>query len=222
MIGIYKITSPSNRVYIGQSVELETRFLKYKNNCNNQTKLKRSFNKYGFENHKFEILEECDIPELNNKERYWQDYYESVSKGLNCRATASDKKSGYLSNETKAKLSESKKGKRLGFEPWNKGIKAPKISEALRGKFAGSLNPNYGKKQSDYNKEMSRKANLGRKHSKEVNMSKGRNARAVRCTNTGIIFRSYVEAALEYGIKPKVLMQYLSGARTNKTSLIYD
>jgi len=30
MIGIYKITSPSNKVYIGQSINIEKRFKSYK------------------------------------------------------------------------------------------------------------------------------------------------------------------------------------------------
>ena len=30
MIGIYKITSPNNRVYIGQSINIEKRFIGYK------------------------------------------------------------------------------------------------------------------------------------------------------------------------------------------------
>lgn len=30
MIGIYKITSPSNRIYIGQSIDIEARWKSYK------------------------------------------------------------------------------------------------------------------------------------------------------------------------------------------------
>ena len=31
MIGIYKLTSPSNKVYIGQSLNIKNRLSKYKN-----------------------------------------------------------------------------------------------------------------------------------------------------------------------------------------------
>lgn len=43
MIGIYKITSPSGKVYIGQSVNIERRFLDYKKSLKNtQIKLYNS------------------------------------------------------------------------------------------------------------------------------------------------------------------------------------
>ena len=80
--GIYKITSPSNRIYIGQSSNVKERFKAYKQLQKSKflTKLYRSFLKYGIENHKFEIIEEC-LPELlNERERFWQDYYNVNSK----------------------------------------------------------------------------------------------------------------------------------------------
>ena len=49
------------------------------------------------ENHNFEILCECEIFELNNKERFYQDLYSVISKnGLNCKLTKSNDKSGKL------------------------------------------------------------------------------------------------------------------------------
>ena len=96
MIGIYKITSPTGRIYIGQSVNIEKRLKSYKAlNCKTQTKLYKSLKKYGYKNHLFEIICKCESVELNNKERYYQDYYNSVSENnLNCLATISDTKSG--------------------------------------------------------------------------------------------------------------------------------
>ena len=84
--GIYKITSPNNRIYIGQSVNIHKRFLRYKRlDCINQPILYNSFKKYNVENHSFEIIEECNIKELNDRERYWQEYYDVIgNKGLNC------------------------------------------------------------------------------------------------------------------------------------------
>ena len=48
MIGIYKITSPSNKIYIGQSINIERRFNSYKNlsHCKQQIKLYNSLQKY--------------------------------------------------------------------------------------------------------------------------------------------------------------------------------
>ena len=111
MIGIYKITSPNNKVYIGQSVDIEKRLKRYKNlNCKKQSKIYNSLNKYGVENHIFEIIEECEVEFLNERERYWQDFYKSnTQKGLNCRLTKTDDKSGKLSKETKLKMVNARK-----------------------------------------------------------------------------------------------------------------
>ena len=74
-IGIYKITSPNNKVYIGQSVDIERRFNEYKNKTTHtQPKLLNSLQKYGISNHIFSIIEICVIFDLNTRERYWQEY----------------------------------------------------------------------------------------------------------------------------------------------------
>jgi hypothetical protein len=117
MIGIYKITSPSNKIYIGQSINIEKRYYIYSlKSCKTQIKLYHSFLKYGFNNHMFQILEECEESELNNRERYYQDLYNSTGKnGLNCRLTETNDKSGKLSEETieKMKISQKRNIKKL-------------------------------------------------------------------------------------------------------------
>jgi group I intron endonuclease len=74
MIGIYRITSPTNKIYIGQSINIEKRW-KYYNYIMGQPKLCNSLLKYGIENHKFEIIEECTVEYLNERETYWKKYY---------------------------------------------------------------------------------------------------------------------------------------------------
>lgn len=62
MIGIYKITSPSGRVYIGQSWNIKKRFSSYRNlTCSFQRILFNSLKKYGPENHIMDIIHE--LPE---------------------------------------------------------------------------------------------------------------------------------------------------------------
>lgn len=59
-IGIYKITSPSGKIYIGQSVDIENRFKTYlRYSCKSQPKLLASLKSYGSENHIYEILLIC-------------------------------------------------------------------------------------------------------------------------------------------------------------------
>jgi len=117
IIGIYKITSPSNKIYIGQSVNVLKRWNYHKKLYTNDTpKLFLSLKKYGIENHNFEILEICKIDLLNKRERYWQEYFNSVETGLNCVYTKTNDKSGKLSFETKKKISQSQKGKLISDE----------------------------------------------------------------------------------------------------------
>lgn len=90
-IGIYKITNQINgKCYIGQSVKIERRWYNEKtrafNPDSNEYNYPRSqaFRKYGLENFKFEIIEECLMEELNEKEQYYIKYYNSlVPNGYN-------------------------------------------------------------------------------------------------------------------------------------------
>lgn len=62
MVGIYKITSPSKKVYIGQSINIYRRWSSYKlKGCPKQVKLHSSFLKYGYDSHIFEVSHELPI-----------------------------------------------------------------------------------------------------------------------------------------------------------------
>lgn len=113
MVGIYKITSPSEKIYIGQSNKIERRKKDYLsiNKIKCQIKLRNSIIKHGWENHKFEIIEECLSETLNDRERFWQDFYDVLGeKGLNCKLTTSETKTGKLSECVKSKISKSLMG----------------------------------------------------------------------------------------------------------------
>lgn len=139
MIGIYKITSPSNKIYIGQSINIESRIKKYiSHNCKLQKRLYRSIKKYGWDNHFFEIVEQCDKELLNTRERYWQEYYNCIgTNGLNCRITKSNDKTGFMSDESKLLMSISSKGERKYLTEASR----KKMSE----NFSGNKNPMFGK-----------------------------------------------------------------------------
>lgn len=111
MIGIYKITNPKGKIYIGQSTNIKERFRKYNKLSNKrQVKLFNSFQKYGINNHKFEIIEECNIEQLNEREIYWGNYYDVLSEnGLNLRLGNGR---GSCSEITKSKISKSLKGQK--------------------------------------------------------------------------------------------------------------
>lgn len=84
MIGIYKWTNLiNNKVYIGQSVNIIARkaeHIKLAKNENYTTNIAKAIRKYGIENFDFEILEECSLQNLNERERYYIKYYDSLNK----------------------------------------------------------------------------------------------------------------------------------------------
>jgi group I intron endonuclease len=109
-IGIYKITSPTNKIYIGQSIDIERRWGGHKSYIGVGPKLKNSYNSYGFENHIKEIIEECNIDQLIECEIYWKQHYINKygwEKMLFCEIY--DIGGGPKSQETKDKQSISQK-----------------------------------------------------------------------------------------------------------------
>lgn len=86
---IYKITNTlNNKIYIGQTVKtVEKRFQQHKNNSNkeyfSQIVLYKAFNKYGVENFICEQLEEVPNKLLDEREKYWIEFYDSYFDGYN-------------------------------------------------------------------------------------------------------------------------------------------
>jgi len=108
--GIYKITNPVNKIYIGQTKDFKARFLNYKRkNCKKQKKIYNSINKYGWDLHKMILLEECLEKDLNCRERYWQDYYNVLDrkKGLNLMLQECNNLKKVLSKSSKQNLIKS-------------------------------------------------------------------------------------------------------------------
>ena len=88
--GIYKITNKlNNKSYIGQSINIQKRWSREKQSaflkndkCYN-TILSQAFRKYGIQNFTFEILEECEPKDLNQKEQEYILLYNSYTNGYN-------------------------------------------------------------------------------------------------------------------------------------------
>lgn len=112
-----------------------------------QTKLHRSFLKHGVENHIFEVVEECVEEELNCKERCWQDFYDVLNGGLNCKLTTTEDKSGKVSEETLLKMSEASKGNQHWLNKTHTQETKDKIGDANRGrKYSDEINKKKGRK----------------------------------------------------------------------------
>lgn len=117
MIGIYKITNTvDNTSYIGKSKDLKTRLRKHKYRLNHGIHhnkfLQRAWDKYGTEFFVFEILEECEIEELDIRETYYIYTYNSFHKGFNM-SVGGEGCPGYKhSQEVKSDMQARNRGKK--------------------------------------------------------------------------------------------------------------
>ena len=190
LTGIYKITSPTNKVYIGQSWNIENRWKSYNRlKCKMQPKIYNSLFKHGVKNHTFEILHnlpnDIDQKILNNYEIYYWELYKNCNiEMLNLREPTSR---GKFSKETIQKMIDCKINKPLSnthkfnISIANKGKSKPigfgdKISIAKKGyrcseetkiKISKTLTGKPGSKHTKESKLKLSIANIGRKLSKE-------------------------------------------------------
>ena len=94
MIGIYVIINNiNNKKYIGQSVNIERRLKEHKRRAFNPNSnlyncpLYTAIKKYKIENFSFLVLEECQKKDLNKREKYWINYYETNNSSFGYNLT---------------------------------------------------------------------------------------------------------------------------------------
>lgn len=90
--GIYKITNIKNQMcYIGQAKDMRKRLNEHlKKGLGIDTpqgnKLYQAMLEDGIDSFTFELLEECSEEELNSKERYYIELYNSIDYGYNSQS----------------------------------------------------------------------------------------------------------------------------------------
>lgn len=78
--GIYKITFPNQKVYIGRSNNIYRRMLEHNNDFRNKLPIEYAIMKYG-KITEFDIIELIDdVNEMKQREIYWIKYYDSTNK----------------------------------------------------------------------------------------------------------------------------------------------
>lgn len=119
--GIYCIENLINhKKYIGQSIDIYRRWKDHKHELNGNRHhniyLQRAWNKYGENNFSFSILEQCDIPDIDSRERYYINEFDCASNehGYNIELGGNENKTIPL--ESRERMSKSKKGKYLRGE----------------------------------------------------------------------------------------------------------
>ena len=113
--GIYKIANKiTGDFYIGSAINYEVRISVHKNhlkhNKHHNPYLQRIFNKYGFENLSFELIEMVDSKKDLIKME--QKYLDELNPKYNIRTIADSNLGMKFSEETKQKISRSNKGRK--------------------------------------------------------------------------------------------------------------
>jgi group I intron endonuclease len=195
---IYKITSPNGKVYIGQTLNFKNRKYYYRSgNFQAQIKLHNSVMFYNWcPADAIEIIEECLCGEgksiLNEREKYWISYYDSFKNGLNCNEGGNGNVGHKHSNESKAKMSESKIGVRHSEERNKRKseyTKGRKHTESSKKKMSDV-------KKERMNDEIKDKIRLGLIGNKNGIGNKGR-SKKILCLNNNIIYDSIRKACDE-------------------------
>lgn len=206
---IYKITSPTGRVYIGQSYNVKDREYRYsKAKCSGQPKIYNSIIKHGWESHRFEII--CSgrytITHLDKLEQDFIAAFESIKNGLNCSSGGNI--NSFHSKETLLKMS---------------------ISAKLRKSEANRLATIKSNKERVFTPEMRKKMSESGKKKILTSLHKQRikdnhvnvNAKLVLNFETGIYYDNGHLASIAHCRNRHTLKNMLNGSKRNKTSLRY-
>ena len=77
----------NNKLYIGQSTDIKNRWVRHKSELNNNrhinNHLQFAWNKYGEDCFIFAVIEECSVSELDEREKFYINKYNSMSNGYN-------------------------------------------------------------------------------------------------------------------------------------------
>lgn len=180
--GIYKITSPSGKVYIGQSWDIHNRWRLHRADFNRgrgNPHLVNSFRKYGVDTHTFEIIYQLPANPPNNTQYnldIWEQFLMDESRAehvhlFNMREAGSN---GRPSKESIAKMVATRRS-RDNFAVSENALR--KRRAALKGRPGRPHTEETkrlladlarGKVQSEETKERNRQSQLGRKHSPET------------------------------------------------------
>ena len=163
-VGIVEIgNNTNNKIYIGSSSFVQSRLRLHKSHLNqnihSNKHLQSSYNKYGKDSFSFELIEECKIEDLVLREQYWIDLLDACNnkKGYNKRLIAESNNGLKRSEETKRKISESKKGKRYLSDKHYE-----KLAENKRGVSNIAAIEYYASLSDEEKSERGKHANLGR------------------------------------------------------------
>ena len=211
MIGIYQITNKINgKKYIGQSRDIARRLREHKSKESNP-RLKKDFEKFGINAFSFDVLEECELNELDIKERW---YISQIKPKYNIASGGKGAAGHKLAAKVREKL---RKAAILQWENKSSEEKAYVIKHQLTGKKfekGHTVSAAVRKKLRDLNvgKNLSSetKAKISQKNRKAMIGNKNGN-KSILCVETNEVFESIKKAALTVGVAPSGITHALKG-----------
>lgn len=209
--------------------------------CKSQPRIYHSLKKYGWGAHTFEIIEECSVENLSERERHWQDFYDVLGEnGLNCLLTLTTDKSGNLHPETKKRMKAAKTGEKSNVkktvvctitgEEWysakncaeSNGININSLVCKLIGRTPNTTPYIYKKDLhlKDTRANQTPQNNFKGENNPMFGKSRGNapSARPVVCSVTGKVWETIKMCGEENGIKPVTLGGWLRGTSPNKST----
>ena len=197
--GIYKITSPSGKFYIGSASSFRKRWDEHKRQfrlgTHHSRPLQHSYNKYGIDGLVFEKLEFCNRDDLLSCEQSWLD---SMRPQYNSAKTAGSTFGMKWTKETRKKMSLSQMGKKHSNES------KKKMSAAA-------------KRRPKFSEETCRRMSLSRMGEKH------HSARPVKCVENGMEFITATDAVrwLQANGKPKAALSAISNVINGNNKSAY-
>ncbi len=226
--GIYKITSPSGRIYVGQSNDINYRIGQYKRKkCKQQTILYRSINKYGWDKHVFEVLIECESGKLNEMEKYYVDFFKSFNSrnGMNLRDGGGSK--GMCSDSTKERMSIAQRGNKNGLGRIMSLENKIKLIIASKNRiYTSAIRLNMSIAHLGYKHTKEQKEKISQSIKKNMTTEK-RNSISIKVskwvlnTENGVFYIGVKSAYESMGGEFKDLHRKLTGIRRNNSPFVY-
>ena len=143
IIGIYKIINNDNgKVYIGQSVDVEYRLCNHfsclRHNRHDNEHLQRAYN-LNPAAFTWELIQECDVDDLDVLEVYYICKYDSTDRNKGYNRSFGGQLAHKATDETRAKMSKTKKGKKFTEEHCHKigeANRKRKLSDETKSKIS--------------------------------------------------------------------------------------
>ena len=217
---VYKHTSPDGKVYIG-STSLNPKYRwNHGKGYKRCTRFFKAINEIGWDNFEHEILfENLSQSEAEKIEEEYIKKYKSTDEKFGFNMADGASLIGYKrTEETKQKISEAQKGRKMKPE----SIKKRSEKVKANGTFSGKNNGMYGRHHTKETIEKISKANKGKSNGSLTELHKLRisqsrlnsekiKRRKVICVETGIVYSSLNETARQFKVTPQAIWASCKG-----------